>query len=72
VDQCFQQRLTVCFECLQMIHITSWSCYSFRTQTKNKESRSAVEIQQLKNNITEPAAVAEEGTEFLGVMRLQA
>jgi len=55
-----------------MIHITSWSCYSFRTQTKNKESRSAVEIQQLKNNITEPAAVAEEGTEFLGVMRLQA
>lgn len=48
LNQCFQWCSTACFECLQMIHITSWSCYSFRTQTKNRESRSAVEIQPLK------------------------
>lgn len=49
LDHCFQWCSTVCIECLQMIHFTSWSCYSFRTQTKTRESRSAVEIQQLKN-----------------------
>lgn len=66
LDQCFQWCSTVCFECLQMIHITSWSCYSFRTQTEIRESRSAVEIQQFKKEHDWTCSCSRKNNRILG------